>query len=350
MRRLGGVAIAALVAAAIAATASGCTSAELEKLENVGVVDQALNSGFRIPFKCGFETTVTQGNNTNFSHNGEAAYGFDFGVVVNTPLVAAKAGTVSFARNDVKPGNPCYAGGGSGCISTLNYVTIDHGDGTSTLYAHMNSVSVAPGTQVAQGQVIGLSGGTGWSTGPHTHIQRQKNCGIFVCQSIPMSFDDVAGAGVPVGGQAVKSQNGCTGDRPDCELGDGAYCGGNGVKGDAKGLFQCTGGVPKLTETCEFGCKPMPSGTADRCATAEEAPPPAPGADKVDGGTAASSEPFSAAANSVGPSGERSSDLGESDGCSVARGSSTSSMRTLPMFGLAAALLLLVRRRRRHAR
>jgi hypothetical protein len=266
------------VAAVVSISASACTADDVHD-EHLGQIRQPLTSGFRLPFKCAMTMPVTQGNNSGFSHTGEAAYGFDFGVPLNTQLVAAKAGKVTFARNDVKPGNPCYSGGGSGCVSTLNYVTIDHGDGTSTLYAHMNSVTVTVGQIVTQGQPIGLSGGTGWSTGPHTHLQRQVNCGIFTCQSIAMSFDDVAGNGVPVAGQTVKSANACA--DIDCALGDGYYCGGNGVKGDKATLFLCKAGVPTVVEKCAYGCAPMPPGIEDRCATAAEAPDG--GADAGDG-------------------------------------------------------------------
>lgn len=300
------------VAALVSLSAPACTADPTANGdEDVGQVALALNSGFRLPFKCAASMTVTQGNNSGFSHTGASAYGFDFGVPLNTQLVASKAGKVSFARGDVKPGNPCYSGGGPSCVSTLNYVTIDHGDGTSTLYAHMNSVSVTVGQTVAQGQPIGLSGGTGWSTGPHTHLQRQTNCGAFTCQSVAMSFDDVGGSGVPVAGQTVKSQNACAG--VDCALGNGYYCGGNGVKGDKATLFLCTGGTPAVSEKCTYGCLPMPPGTEDRCATAAEAPDAGVDAasEAAEAGGPASGEPpapASGAPGSSGSSGDRATD------------------------------------------
>lgn len=48
-------------------------------------------------------------------------------------------------------------------------VVIDHGNGLATLYAHQPSIIVAKGDQVEMGDVIGLVGSTGWSTGPHLH-------------------------------------------------------------------------------------------------------------------------------------------------------------------------------------
>lgn len=52
-----------------------------------------------------------------------------------------------------------------------NYVVIDHGNGVKTLYAHCNSLSVKAGTPVEQGDIIGTVGSTGFSTGPHLHLE-----------------------------------------------------------------------------------------------------------------------------------------------------------------------------------
>ncbi|MGW7458479.1 M23 family metallopeptidase [Streptomyces sp. NPDC054797] len=52
-----------------------------------------------------------------------------------------------------------------------NNVVIKHNDGTYTQYGHMNSLSVSVGQEVTAGQVIGLSGSTGNSSGPHLHFE-----------------------------------------------------------------------------------------------------------------------------------------------------------------------------------
>jgi murein DD-endopeptidase MepM/ murein hydrolase activator NlpD len=68
------------------------------------------------------------------------------------------------------------ADGGVVSIATYNsgygnYVVINHGNGNTTLYAHMSSMAVSVGNSVTQGQTIGYVGSTGLSTGPHLHYE-----------------------------------------------------------------------------------------------------------------------------------------------------------------------------------
>ena len=55
------------------------------------------------------------------------------------------------------------------------YVVISHGSGNTTLYAHMSSRSVSVGDVVEQGDVIGITGSTGISSGPHLHFEITEN-------------------------------------------------------------------------------------------------------------------------------------------------------------------------------
>lgn len=84
-------------------------------------------------------------------------------------VVAAKAGTV-VTSTALRNSNGAYRSYGE-------YVVIDHHDGTMTLYAHMspNSRTVSKGDEVAQGQVLGIVGTTGNSTGLHLHFEVRIN-------------------------------------------------------------------------------------------------------------------------------------------------------------------------------
>ena len=99
---------------------------------------------------------------------GSNHYGIDVGNagIGGANIYAAQSGTVIVAKSD----NGWNGGFG-------NYVIIDHGDGVSTLYAHMqeNSVTVYKGQSVQVGQVIGKVGTTGWSTGNHLHFEVRIN-------------------------------------------------------------------------------------------------------------------------------------------------------------------------------
>jgi hypothetical protein len=174
-------------------------------------VDPNATTAYRLPLRCGGPYTVSQGNFdtkcTVYSHTGQSAYAYDFSVGLNTPVLAMKGGVVTHVRNDVKPGNPCYSGGDSSCINTVNYVTIKHPDGFGTVYVHLNDASVSVGQTVVQGQQIGLSGGTGWSTGPHMHVQKQQLCTAFYCQSVPLIFEESANR--LDCGMMISSKNGC---------------------------------------------------------------------------------------------------------------------------------------------
>lgn len=160
--------------------------------------------GYYLPLECDRTATITQGNDSPFSHNGRVRYGFDFGLGIGTPMVAMAAGTVAYLYDGTKPGHPCYNGGGQECINAANYVVVRHADDTQTQYAHLSSVAVKLGEAVKRGQILGRSGSTGWSTGPHAHVERQSPCGSPFCQTVPLSFVEV---GVPTQGQVVTSAN-----------------------------------------------------------------------------------------------------------------------------------------------
>lgn len=94
--------------------------------------------------------------------------GIDIGAGYGDAVMAAGGGTVIYVEEPV-PG--CNTGGsGYG-----NYVIIDHGNGLSTLYAHMRDVYVSNGSYVSAGTCIGEVGSTGTSTGAHLHFEVRVN-------------------------------------------------------------------------------------------------------------------------------------------------------------------------------
>ena len=85
-------------------------------------------------------------------------------VSYSSKIYATKSGKVLIASMP-------YSDPDGGSSGYGNYVVIDHGGGMSTLYAHMSIVKVSVGQYVTQGDVIGVTGNTGASTGPHLHYE-----------------------------------------------------------------------------------------------------------------------------------------------------------------------------------
>jgi murein DD-endopeptidase MepM/ murein hydrolase activator NlpD len=106
----------------------------------------------------GFIWPITGPISSYFGPNHPLGIDIDLFQNVGAPIGAAKAGTVSFA-------------GGNACCSYGYYVVVDHGDGFQTLYAHLSTIAVVEGQYVEAGQLIGYSGTTGYSTGPHLHFE-----------------------------------------------------------------------------------------------------------------------------------------------------------------------------------
>jgi murein DD-endopeptidase MepM/ murein hydrolase activator NlpD len=90
--------------------------------------------------------------------------GIDLGLghAPGSPILAVEDGIVEFA-------------GGNACCSYGLYVIVDHGNGLKTLYAHLSRIDVAKGQRVSQGQSLGPSGRTGYSTGVHLHFEVHLN-------------------------------------------------------------------------------------------------------------------------------------------------------------------------------
>lgn len=135
-----------------------------------------------LPFKNGTSAPITQGYNGSFSHKG--LYCLDFDMEIGTEVYAARGGTVVSIKENSNSG--CRH---AGCKGKSNYIVICHDDGTMANYIHLkyNGSLVKEGQKVEAGELIGYSGNTGWSSGPHLHFE------VFVQkmnakQSIPTKF------------------------------------------------------------------------------------------------------------------------------------------------------------------
>jgi hypothetical protein len=100
--------------------------------------------------------------------------GIDYACPTGTPILASEDGTVVHSG---------WLNGGWGyCVIIL------HSDGNATLYAHLSECKVKAWDKVKKGQVIGLSGSTGNSTGPHLHFEARRNWNDYTSHFDPMTL------------------------------------------------------------------------------------------------------------------------------------------------------------------
>lgn len=117
-----------------------------------------------------------QGFHGGYSHADEAnRYAIDLIVEEGTPVLAARDGVVVASMSG-------HAEGGADrrLADRANYVRVLHEDGSMALYAHLREggVAVRTGDRVHLGQVLGYTGSTGFSSGPHLHFAVQVNGGM----------------------------------------------------------------------------------------------------------------------------------------------------------------------------
>lgn len=121
---------------------------------------------YALPFEENKKIFLVQGYETFLSHKGIKA--LDFKVRNGTKICAAREGVVIAMRDDSEK-----RGLKSTNLSDGNFITIEHADGTIANYWHLkkNGVLVNLGDSLERGQLIGLSGNTGYSAFPHLHFE-----------------------------------------------------------------------------------------------------------------------------------------------------------------------------------
>lgn len=145
---------------------------------------------YRLPFQEGESFAVTQayGGKLTSHNNRENLYAVDFAMPRGTPIVAARSGVVIDATLRYEEG-----GYDIRYLDQANTVVIVHDDGTVAEYAHLSGgrAVVKLGQRVASGDLIGYSGNTGYTSGPHLHFIVSRptvSDGKVARESVPIVF------------------------------------------------------------------------------------------------------------------------------------------------------------------
>jgi len=105
------------------------------------------------------------------AYNGNGHNGIDLGVSVGTRVKSSASGTViGTGDTDTVCPNASYG----------KWVLVEHENGLTTLYAHLSLIKASRGGIVSRGDVIGYSGNSGYSTGPHLHFTVYASQGVNV--------------------------------------------------------------------------------------------------------------------------------------------------------------------------
>jgi murein DD-endopeptidase MepM/ murein hydrolase activator NlpD len=108
------------------------------------------------------------------THRGRMEYAYDLTASIGTPVYAMRAGRV-ISVEDRYPDT----GGSAENMTKFNYVLIEHEGGYRSAYLHLQQgfqgkAQLAVNDTVESGQLISYSGNSGWSSGPHLHVEVQK--------------------------------------------------------------------------------------------------------------------------------------------------------------------------------
>ena len=123
------------------------------------------------------------------THQKRMEYAYDLASSIGTPVYAMKSGRV-IRLQDKYPDT----GGTRANASKFNYVWIEHENGYRSAYAHLQQgfrrrTQIKAGDWVKAGQLIGYSGNSGWSSGPHLHVEVQKQGSrASFSQTVPFSI------------------------------------------------------------------------------------------------------------------------------------------------------------------
>lgn len=121
---------------------------------------------YAVPFGGTARRALIQGFGGSETHLGSMRYSLDFAMPQHTPVLAAREGTVLYVQDGFTRG-----GADPRLLERANLVVIAHGDGTMASYGHLApGIAVRVGQRVAEGQLLGRSGQTGFAGQPHLHF------------------------------------------------------------------------------------------------------------------------------------------------------------------------------------
>ncbi|HEV2691179.1 MAG TPA: peptidoglycan DD-metalloendopeptidase family protein [Bryobacteraceae bacterium] len=148
-------------------------------------------NGYKLPMPAGEPWVLTQGPHGSFSHWGNALHAYDIAPRSSRCIVAMKSGTVYTHDLGLHQDHRHRTFG--------NYITIDHGDGEYSHYAHLatGTFVVENGQHVEQGQALAIAGNSGYTLGEgggyHVHVSVTRALPI-ASSSIPFQFEDLPDA------------------------------------------------------------------------------------------------------------------------------------------------------------
>lgn len=170
------------------------------------ILESAPPPPLKMPFPSGTSHYCTQGANGSYSHQDSyTQYDLDLDTSNDTDedVVAATSG-IAYTH--------------TGSTGFGNHISIDHGNGYFTLYAHLQSFSVTNGQSVSQGQVIGKEGCTGYCFGDHLHFGLHTgDPTVNALNSTSVLAEKITAKDVTAGGSFVE----ITSDEFICEDPDG---------------------------------------------------------------------------------------------------------------------------------
>ncbi len=158
-----------------------------------GIADAKHDSrvAYSLPFAPGQSATVSQGYNGAASHYDSAnKFALDFDLPEGSPVHNARDGVVVQLEESFGSGGPRSP------VGHVNFVRVQHSDHSVAEYAHLlrGGVAVKVGEKVRRGQLLGLSGNSGKTTGPHLHFAVHVPIDGKDRRSVPVWFDTGAQA------------------------------------------------------------------------------------------------------------------------------------------------------------